>query len=323
MMARASAGGLVAAVLLVVLAGALGFALQPYGIYLLSLWAVYTIAAIGLNLTLGFAGQMSLAQAAFVGIGAYCTALLDAHGVPFPATLAIAVLLTFGVGWCVGYPALRVQGHYLAFVTLGLTTLVYLVMRNETWLTGGIGGVSNIARPWPFAHNLAYLHLCLAALLAVAAAMWWMLRSPWGRAFVALRENPVRAMSLGVDVRRYTLLAFAIGAALGGIAGAFYAPLVQYIEPSPFALGFSINLLMMVVIGGAGYFLGPFLGALVAVLLPEWLRFLQDEYLIIYAVAVILLLLFCPTGLLGLAERALARGRARGTAKAAAPVAAP
>ncbi|HET9018641.1 MAG TPA: branched-chain amino acid ABC transporter permease [Acetobacteraceae bacterium] len=310
-MAHSSAASLIAAALLILLAALLPAALAPYGVYLLSLWAVYTIAAIGLNLTLGYAGQMSLAHAAFVGIGAYATALLGAHGVPFPVTLLAATLLAFGVGWCVGYPALRVQGHYLAFVTLAFTTLVFLVLRNEAWLTGGIGGISNIARPRAFSGAVAYLRLCLAALLAVSLATWWLLRSPWGRAFIALRENPVRAMSLGVDVRRYTLLAFAIGAAIGGIAGAFYAPLVQYIEPSPFALGFSINLLMMVVIGGAGYFLGPFLGALVAVLLPEWLRVLQNEYLIVYALAVILLLLFCPTGLLGLAERLLGRGAAR------------
>ena len=316
-MGRSSANSLAAAVLMIVVAALLPAGLAPYGIYLLSLWAVYTIAAIGLNLTLGFAGQMSLAHAAFVGIGAYATALLDARGLPFPASLLLATLLAYGVGWCVGYPALRVQGHYLAFVTLAFTTLVFLVLRNEAWLTGGIGGLSNIARPRFFAGATAYLRLCLAVLLAVSAAVWWLLRSPWGRAFVALRENPIRAMSLGVDVRRYTLLAFAIGAALGGIAGAFYAPLVQYIEPSPFALGFSINLLMMVVIGGAGYFLGPFLGALVAVLLPEWLRFLQDEYLIFYALAVILLLLFCPTGLLGLAGRLLARRPGKAAASAA------
>ena len=309
-MAHSSAASLIAAALLILLAALLPAALAPYGVYLLSLWAVYTIAAIGLNLTLGYAGQMSLAHAAFVGIGAYGTALLGAHGVPFPVTLLAATLLAFGVGWCVGYPALRVQGHYLAFVTLAFTTLVFLVLRNEAWLTGGIGGISNIARPRFFTGAVAYLRLCLGALLVVSAAAWWLLRSPWGRAFIALRENPVRAMSLGVDVRRYTLLAFAIGAALGGIAGAFYAPLVQYIEPSPFALGFSINLLMMVVIGGAGYFLGPFLGALVAVLLPEWLRFLKDYYLVIYGTAVILLLIFFPDGLVGLAERVLARGRA-------------
>jgi branched-chain amino acid transport system permease protein len=298
---------LAAALVLIGAAAALPIALQPYGIYLLSLWAVYTIAAIGLNLTLGYAGQMSLAQAGFVGIGAYCSALLGAQGLPFVVAVAAAVVLTFGVGWGLGYPALRVRGHYLAFVTLAFTTLIFLVLRNEAWLTGGIAGISNIARPTPFATPAAYLRLCLAALACVAVGVWWLLRSPWGRAFIALRENSLRAMSLGVDVRRYTLLAFAIGAALGGIAGAFYAPLVQYIEPAPFGLGFSINLLLMVVIGGSGFFLGPFLGALIAVMMPEWLRFLQDYYLIVYSLVVILLLLFCPTGLIGLFTRLATR----------------
>jgi len=134
---------------------------------------------------------------------------------------------------------------------------------------------------------------------------------------VALRENPIRAQSLGVDTRRYTLMAFALGAGLGGIAGALYAPLVQFIDPTPFALGLSLNLLLMVVVGGSGYFFGPFLGAIIAVLLPEWLRFAQGYYLMGYAVLVILLMVFCPTGLLGLADRLLTS-----TAKAA-PVAAP
>jgi branched-chain amino acid transport system permease protein len=301
------ATALIGAIVFVMVAAALPAVLKPYGIYLLSLWAIYTIAAIGLNLTLGFAGQMSLAHAAFVGLGAYCTALLQAHGVPFAVTILCAVALTYVVGWGVGYPALRVQGHYLAFVTLAFTTLVFLVLRNEAWLTGGINGISNIARPALFKSATAYLWLCLIALLAVAVGVWWLLRSPWGRAFVALRENPIRAASLGIDVRRYTLLAFAIGAAIGGVAGAFYAPLVQYVEPSPFALGFSISLLLMVVVGGSGYFLGPFLGAMVAVLLPQWLSFMQDYYLIVYALIVILLLLFCPSGIMGLVERVTTR----------------
>ena len=126
---------------------------------------------------------------------------------------------------------------------------------------------------------------------------------------MALRENPVRAASLGVDVRTYTLLAFAIGAALGGVSGSLYAPLVQYIEPSPFALALSFSLLLMVVVGGSGSFLGPYLGALVAVLLPEWLRFLQGYYLVLYGALVVLLLAVCPEGLVGLADRLLRRMR--------------
>jgi branched-chain amino acid transport system permease protein len=130
-----------------------------------------------------------------------------------------------------------------------------------------------------------------------------MLRSPWGRAFVALRENPIRAASLGVDTRRYTLMAFAIGSSLGGMAGALYAPLVQFIEPNSFSLGLSFSLLLMVIVGGSGYFFGPFVGALIAVLLPEWLRVTEGYYLIVYAAAVMAMMAFCPAGLLGLIER--------------------
>ena len=110
-------------------------------------------------------------------------------------------------------------------------------------------------------------------------------------------------MSLGVDVRLYTLLAFALGAVLGSVAGSLYAPLVQYVEPAPFGLNLSLSLVLMVVVGGRGAFLGPYLGAIIAVLLPEWLRFMQAYYLMFYSTLVIVLLVFCPTGLMGLADR--------------------
>ncbi|HWK44573.1 MAG TPA: branched-chain amino acid ABC transporter permease [Stellaceae bacterium] len=283
------------------------FDLKPYGVYILSLWAVTAIAVIGLNLMIGYAGQVSLAQGAFVGIGAYTTALLTTHGVPWIGALVASGGLSFAIGWLLGYPALRVQHHYLAFVTLAFNTLVGLIFRNEDWLTGGIGGISGIPRPsllgWSTNPPRSFYLFCFAVLLLVALATWWLIRSPWGRAFVALRENPVRALSLGVDTRRYTLLAFALGSGLGGVAGALYAPLVQFIDPTPFGLGFSLNLLLMVIVGGSGFFLGPFVGTLVAVLLPEWLRFAQGYYLIIYAALVIILLAFCPTGLMGLFGR--------------------
>ena len=150
---------------------------------------------------------------------------------------------------------------------------------------------------------MRFYYFSFGILVLLAAATWWMLRSPWGRAFVALRENPIRALSLGLDTRHYTLMAFAIGSSLGGLAGAIYAPLVQYIEPLSFALTLSLNLLLMVIVGGSGYFFGPFVGALVAVLLPEWLRFLQTYYLLLYAILVMLMMAFCPSGILGLLER--------------------
>jgi branched-chain amino acid transport system permease protein len=299
-------------------------ALKPYGIYLISAWAVFSIAAIGLNLTLGYAGQVSLAQAAFVGIGAYTAALLTTSGWPFFVPFVLSGVLSFAIGWLLGYPALKVQHHYLAFVTLAFTTLVYLIFRNEEWLTNGISGIVNVPRPSLFGIStnspIAFYYFCLGMLALVTAAVWWLVRSPWGRAFVALRENPMRAASLGVDTRRYTLLAFAIGSGLGGLSGCLYAPLVQYIDPTPFTLSLSLNLLLMVVIGGSGYFWGPFLGTVVALLLPEWLRFAEGLYLIIYALAVMVLLAFSPAGLLGLLDRFLAdrRIRAASVARAAA-----
>jgi branched-chain amino acid transport system permease protein len=290
---------------------------RPYGIFLLSTWAVMTIAAIGLNLTLGYAGQISLAQAAFVGIGAYVTAYMTTRGWSFGNAYLLAGVACFIVGWLLGYPALRVQHHYLAFVTLAFNTLIYLIFRNEEWLTNGIYGITNIPRPdvlgWSTARPVPFYYFLLAHLAAISLATWGLIKSPWGRAFVAVRENPVRALSLGVDTRRYTLMAFALGAGLGGLSGALYAPLVQFIDPSPFALGLSLNLLLMVVVGGSGYFFGPFLGAVVAVLLPEWTRFAQGYYLMAYAILVMVLMIFSPTGLLGLFDRFLA-ARARAPA---------
>ena len=301
--------GVAAVAALAVVAITMPFFLKPFGIYLISMWVVLTIAAIGLNLTLGYAGQVSLAQGAFVGIGAYTVALLTQAGCPYPAAFACAGGLCFGIGWMLGYPALRVQHHYLAFVTLAFTTLVFLVLRNEEWLTNGIYGLVGIARPtllgWSTNKPLDFYFFSLGMLAVLSLAAWWMLRSPWGRAFVALRENPIRALSLGLDTRRYTLMAFAIGSSLGGLAGALYAPLVQFIEPGSFALGLSFNLLLMVIVGGSGYFFGPFVGALIAVLLPEWMRVMEGYYLLAYAAMVMVLMAFCPSGVLGLCERAI------------------
>lgn len=279
-----------------------------YGTYVLSLWMVMSIAVMGLNLTLGYAGLKSLAQAAFMGIGAYTTALLTTKlGLNWYAAFLLSGMACFALGLVLGFPALRVKAHYLAFVTLAFSTLVWLVLRNEQWLTGGVFGLSNIPRPTFFGLKtdgaLAFHRFTLVITLILALALWWMIRSPWGRAFLALRENPIRAASLGVNIRTYTLLAFAIGSAYAGFAGALYAPLVEFIDPSPFALSASFFLLLMVVAGGSGYQLGPFVGALLGVVLPEWLRFTGGIYLIVFASIVVMLLIACPQGVIGLVER--------------------
>jgi len=289
--------------------------LKNYGIYLLTYWLVFVIATMGLNLTVGYAGQKSLGHAAFFGIGAYTVAILMKAGVSFWLGLPAAAAICFFVGIILGFPALRVQTIYLAFATLGFNTAVWLVMRNEEWLTGGTFGINNIARPalpgLSLDGNLAYYYFVLVVTVLLALLLGGLLRSPWGKAFTALRDNPIRAESLGVDIRAYTLLSFAIGAAYAGIAGALFASLVQFIEPGPFTVASSIMMYLMVVVGGPGYFFGPVLGAAVGVLLPEWLRFAQAWYLFVFGTAVVLLMIWLPDGLLSIPDRIRARKQSR------------
>lgn len=317
-------------IILALLAG-LGLLIAPqflksYGVYLLTYWLIFVIAVMGLNLTVGYAGQKSLGHAAFFGIGAYTAAILMKAGVSFWFSLPAAALICFGVGLILGFPALRVQTIYLAFATLGFNTAVWLVMRNEEWLTGGTFGINNIPRPellgWSLENNRTYFYFTLVVTLLLALLQWRLLRSPWGKAFTALRDNPIRAESLGVHIRNYTLLSFAIGAAYAGVAGVLFASLVQFIEPAPFTVGASIMMYLMVVVGGPGYFLGPVVGAAVGVLLPEWLRFAQAWYLFVFGAAVVLMMIWLPDGLLSIPDRIRARRQAREASAARARAAA-
>jgi len=281
--------------------------LKSYGLYLMTLVLVYLMSAMGLNLIVGYAGQMSIGQAAFFGIGAYHVAILMKLGLPFFAVLPLAAGSCFVIGLLLGFPALRVQHHYLAFATLGFNVLVFLVLRNEQSWTGGVYGLSGIPRPSLFGYvlddNLVFFYFTFASTIAVALLLAWLLRSPWGRAFAALRDNPIRAESLGVNITAYTLLAFAIGAACAGVGGAYYAALVQYIEPTAFNVPASLMMLLAVIVGGSGRFFGPLVGTIVVLLLPEWLRFAQDWYLMVFGFAVVALMIWLPGGVLSLPER--------------------
>ncbi|MFO1281429.1 MAG: branched-chain amino acid ABC transporter permease [Burkholderiales bacterium] len=284
-------------------------------VYLLSLWAVYVMATMGLNLTVGYAGQMSLGQAAFFGIGAYLAAILLKLSWPFLVVVPVAALICFVLGLALGFPALRVQHHYLAFATLGFNVLAYLAMRNEEAITGGTFGISGIPRPTILGVDLgghvAYWYWTLGSLLVLGGLLRWLLRSPWGRAFAALRDNPIRAESLGVNITAYTLLAFAIGAGCAGVAGVYYASLVEFIEPGPFHFSTSLMMLLAVIVGGSGKFYGPALGTAIVILLPEflrgssipWLKFMQVWYLAFFGVAVVALMVWLPGGLLSIRER--------------------
>lgn len=287
--------------------GLLPLGLKGYGVYLATLWCVYLMATIGLNLVVGYAGQMSLGQAAFFGIGAYVAAILMTHDVSFWLALPAAAVVCFAIGVVIGFPALRVQHHYLAFATLGFNVLAFLFFRNEQWLTGGTFGITGIPRPALFGLSLdgplAFFYFTYASVAVLALLMAFLLRSPWGRAFAALRDNPLRAESLGVNITAYTLLAFAIGAAFGGIGGAYFAALVQYIEPGAFNITTSLSMLLMVIVGGSGRFFGPVAGSVVVLLLPEWLRFAQDWYLAIFGFTVVALMVWLPGGLMSIVDR--------------------
>ena len=292
-------------------------------VYLLTLASVYLMATFGLNLTVGYAGQMSLGHAAFFGIGAYIAAIALKAGVPFLMVVPIAAVACFVVGLALGFPALRVQHHYLAFATLGFNVLVFLIMRNEEKITGGTFGIASIPRPkilgMSFEGHLAFFYFTLVSLVILAGLLWFLLRSPWGRAFAALRDNPIRAESLGVNITAYTLLAFAIGAACAGVGGVYYASLVEFIEPGPFHFSTSLLMLLAVIVGGSGRFFGPVVGTVIIILLPELLRasnvealkFMQKWYLVFFGIAVVLLMVWLPGGILSITDRFKSKGAAK------------
>jgi branched-chain amino acid transport system permease protein len=297
--------------------------LKRSDVYLLTLYCVYLMATLGLNLTVGYAGQMSLGHAAFFGIGAYHAAILLKLGWPFLLVLPGAAVMCFVLGLALGFPALRVQHHYLAFATLGFNVLVYLVMRNEEKITGGTFGISNIPRPALFGvdlgGHLAFFYFTMGSLVVLGLLLWSLLRSPWGRAFAALRDNPIRAESLGVNITAYTLFAFAIGAACAGVGGVYFASLIEFIEPGPFHFSTSLMMLLAVIVGGSGKFFGPVVGTFITILLPELLRgssapslkFMQTWYLAVFGIAVVVLMVWLPGGLLSIPERFKRKGAAK------------
>jgi branched-chain amino acid transport system permease protein len=307
----------------VVLAGFLAFMLVfPLGrsgstLIDMGLFAVFAIVVIGQNLTQGFAGQITLAQAAFLGIGAYTSVLLDTGreisiwvltvdlpDLPFLWTIPIAVIVSTALSVLVGVPALRVSGPWLAFVTLAFNLLLFLVLNNEEDVTGGARGIRVLRDDltvlgidmFPIRN---FYYLCLAFLVLAAAIVWWIVHCPWGRAFKAIRDNPGRASSLGIDVRAYTLLAFAIGSGLAGGAGALYARLIEYIEPRAFFISQSFDFLLATVVGGLGTLAGPFIGASFITVLADRLRFTGDWYRVWFGLFVVVMMLIAPKGIAG------------------------
>ena len=270
---------------------------------------VYAILALGLNFTVGWTGQVSLGHAGFWGIGAYTTAILTAKLAAWSpwGAMALGATLAGLTGVLLGLPTLRIKGHYLALATIGFAEVVQLVFNNWRPVTGGADGVSGIPvlAIGPFAFDterrMFYLLLVAVALLTVGAVR--IRDSGFGRAFMAVRDNELAADVAGVPTTSVKTLAFALGAAYAGLAGSLYAHLLRYVSPDVFGFEQSLLILSMLVIGGLGSLAGALVGALVGVALPELLRIFGVYYMAVYSLLVILVIVFMPTGLVGVARR--------------------
>ena len=274
---------------------------QGYILNILMQAATQAVAVTGLVVVLGYCGQISLAQAAFFGLGAYGVALgtVDA-GLHFFVALAIGVAVALLFGVLLGLASLRLGGHYLAMVTISFQQILTLVLTNWIGLTHGPDGVKGIARPNVPGLGLEsgdrYLTFCLLALVAVTWAVWRLKTTRLGRAMQSVRDNEIAASTCGIDVLRTKVLAFAISAVLGGLGGGLYAGARAYVSPDEFSFGESIVMLTMALLGGVGSPFGALLGTGLLVILPEWLRFLRNIYLAVYGAAVILIMVFLPDG---------------------------
>lgn len=297
-------------------AAALGALLQlPYYSYLLQLIAVYGLLALSLNLLFGYAGQVSLGHAVFYAVGAYGSGILEdrlgwSAFLAWPAAIALAALLAV----VVGLPVLRLRGHLLAMGTLALGLVAYQVLIAERELTGGFDGTfvnpQTALAPIPLA---VLPHLTVLALVAAFVAMEALGRSNVGAALRMVRTDEEVAASLGVNVARYKLGAFVASAALAALAGCFYIHALRIVTPGVFGLDTSINILLIVVIGGVGSNWGALVGATLFVVLPELLADFAAYSALLYGAAVLLLLLFAPNGVAGVARNVAGRVRARRT----------
>lgn len=263
--------------------------------------AINAIAVLGLGV-LGSSGQISLAQAAFYGIGAYTSSLLAVHfGVPFWIGIVAAALVAAVAGVIVGLPTIRVSGLYLVMVTLGVNEIVWLVMMNAIPLTGGPSGVLNIPAPHFFGISLMstkhYYYLALGFLVVFTWLTWRVIRSRLGTYFKALESSQLASSMVGINVVRTKLTAFVVSAVWGGVAGALYAHYIGYISPDNFRLDLSVMLLIMAVFGGQTSVGGMLLATAVLSAATEYLRVIGNFRMIAYGALLVVGMVYMPRGI--------------------------
>jgi branched-chain amino acid transport system permease protein len=299
--------------------------LSPYLRQILNFSVISAIVVLGLNFVLGYAGQLSLAQAAFWGIGGYASALLTVeHGWPVFGGFVAGVAVTSVAGVLLGIPTLKLRGHYLAMATIGFGIIIQLIFVHWRSVTRGTDGVSNIPGlalgPRQLTSDLPRYYLLLGVYALLAVLAWRIRQTRTGRAFVGIRENELAGETLGIDAARYKVVAFALSAAYAGAAGSLYAHVSQYISPDTYSLDQSVQFLAMLVLGGAGSIVGVTIGTLLLTFLPFALQFVRlppGAYLAVYGAAILLVMVFMPGGLIGLAEHFRRRARSVEAAPAA------
>ncbi len=308
---RWGAGLLGAAILL-----ALPAVMSAYSLRVLDLALISALAVVGLCFAFGYAGLIHLAQGAFVGIGAYTTAILTTSaGFGFWSAMPVAVLMGAAVSVGLGAPLLRLRGHYLALATVGLNVTTEIVARNWTGLTGGDDGISGIPGisigSFDFTSDRRFYYLALAFLVVVSLIGYAIRASHFGRAMIAVRDDELACGASGVDAFRGKLLAFTLCGAYGALSGVLYAHYANYIAPSDFDSVRAITLLVMLIVGGEISILGAIAGCVLISFAPEWLRFLGQGYLTAFGIGIILALILLPNGLAGAIQSLRSRFAAR------------
>ena len=282
---------------------------NEYYLQVLTLGYIWAIAACGLNVILGFAGQLSLAHAGFFGIGAYTAALLATdRGLSSWIALPVAVALSALAGHAIGTLCLRSKGHYFAIFTLAVGIIIHLVIQKWEWLTHGHIGVVGI--PAAFENSAARCYLVLAFLLLSMALCSRLLHSRLGRMLLAVRESESLAASVGIDVMRTKRTAFTLSAALAGLAGALYASYIGYLGPEVSSVEITFNVLLYVMVGGVGSTWGPLAGTFIVYGPSQVLQVVQDYQMIVFGAALVLLIIYLPEGLAGAMRRTRRRSHA-------------
>lgn len=269
---------------------------------------IYATLAMSLNLTTGFAGQLVLGHAALYGIGAYTGALLMLKFQPnYLICLAASALFTSIFGFLLCIPALRLRGDYLAIVTLGFGEIARLVFVNWKAVTRGPAGLPGIPAPnffgFTVTSRVGFYYLGLILMLLVIFFMMRLVDSGIGMAMMTVKSDEIAAEAVGIQTRKYKIMAFVISSALAGMIGCFFASYLAYISPTVFVYNTSMTILTMVVVGGLGSIFGSVLGAGILVVVPEILRFLNDYRMLIFGAMMIFMMIFKPEGLWGYSKR--------------------